>query len=263
MEYYLIIGYQLVEKNQEFPIVRVYIDGTLLDEFICNNEKSASVSVKIDRANIRSSTFYDEKVSIHETYRYSTPEKLKVIEVDSSAWTDRSRLTIEVENNYSNYNNGFVSKRSIVKFNPVFLIRKDLFNDSGLVYRIVQSLRQARQNHRAGDKRKKWDSLPRIIWPGPNMYFDDDDTGSDFVLYRGGDYKMELDIKKKHQTYILSCDGQQTKGYFHVDKFFLAWYQYFSKTNIEVKMNRNVDMDNNSVDDKVRFKVISNSNEDN
>tara|TARA_B100000941_G_C28408232_1_gene501955 strand:- start:139 stop:927 length:789 start_codon:yes stop_codon:yes gene_type:complete len=261
MKYYLIIGYQLIEKNKEFPIIRVFIDDRLIDEFICDNEKSAYVSVKFDRTNNRTSTFYDEKVSLNDTYRYSTPEKIKILEVDSEIWTGRSKLTIEVKNNDSNYNNGFMSKRSIVKFNPVFLIRKDIFDDSRTVYRIVQSLRQARQIHRAGDKRTKWDSCKRIIWPGPNMYFDDDDTGGHFILYKGGDHKIELDIKKKHKTYILSYNGQQTKGYFHVDKFFIAWYQYFSKTNIEVQINRNVDMNNNSVNERVRINVISSINE--
>ena len=46
MKYYLIIGYQLLEKYKEFPSVRVYINQQLVDEFKCDSEQTTKISAK-------------------------------------------------------------------------------------------------------------------------------------------------------------------------------------------------------------------------
>ena len=243
MKYYLIIGYQLVEKHKEFPTVRVYINEQLIDEFECDNEQATEISIQ-ERAEVKAyGKCHTMGRDTIDTFKYSTPAKYKVIELDSSTWLDDGELMIEVSNNNSNYNNGFMTKESQVWFTPVFLIRKDMYDDKSILYSIIEKLSYARQKQRRDNgSRAKWDSKVRPRWPGFNSY-----PGWNYSktveLHRGGNFEIKFNIKKKHKIHMLVGDNLPIKGYFHLDRFFLAWYQHHSKNYFELVEEEILELD--------------------
>ncbi len=45
MKYSLIIGYQLFEKNRDFPNIRVTLNDKFIEQFPCDNEESTELSL--------------------------------------------------------------------------------------------------------------------------------------------------------------------------------------------------------------------------
>ena len=229
MKYYLIIGYQLLEKYREFPTLRVHINGQLVDEFLCDNEQTKEISVQRRFSKNMSGTCHNWKWDSTETSKFMTPAKYKMIELDATSWPDKGELTIEVSNNNSNYTNGFMTLRSIVWITPVILIRKDIHDNISILYRIMKKLRQ--ELSRSG---YKWDGPngleTRATWPGISPYSTREiDRESFEELHGGGEFTLHFEIRKKHKTYILVVDSRPVKGYFCVDQFFLAWYEHHTK----------------------------------
>ena len=229
MKYYLIIGYQLLEKYREFPTLRVHINGQLVDEFLCDNEQTTEVSIQTKHIINRHGTCFNKTWDSTETSKFMTPAKYKMIELDATSWPDKGELTIEVSNNNSNYNNGFMTLRSIVWITPVILIRKDIHDNISILYRIMKKLRQ--ELSRSG---YKWDGPngleTRATWPGISPYSTREiDRESFEELHGGGEFTLHFEIRKKHKTYILVVDSRPVKGYFCVDQFFLAWYEHHTK----------------------------------
>ena len=151
MKYYLIIGYQLLEKYREFPTLRVHINGQLVDEFLCDNEQTKEISVQRRFSKNMSGTCHNWKWDSTETSKFMTPAKYKMIELDATSWPDKGELTIEVSNNNSNYNNGFMTLRSIVWITPVILIRKDIHDNISILHRIMKKIRQMRTKEKSGN----------------------------------------------------------------------------------------------------------------
>ena len=82
MKYYLFLGYQLFESHNKAPTVRIYTDDTLIDEFICDNEKS----IEMDNDYTEHQEWQEEFVKFKAVRKnkdtYHTPAKIKVYEVD-------------------------------------------------------------------------------------------------------------------------------------------------------------------------------------
>jgi hypothetical protein len=267
MKYYLIIGYQLLEKYREFPTVRAYINGELVDEFECDNEQTTKISAKFT-TDIHFCAEHSENV-LHNstTHEFTATKKYKVIEVDSSLWPDEGNLVLEVLNNQSDYNNGFMNKRSLVSFGIVLLIRKDIHDSTSKMYRIIKKYHTAVKKHNINIKLAMAGGDPREFprWPGVTEYLAD--GMMDMANYpRGGNFKKKFTIKKKHKMHMLLSEHVETKGYFFIDRFFLAWYQYYSKIYFKLTTIQHDIISTNNGPDKrtvsVEIKEINTSNED-
>jgi hypothetical protein len=240
MKYYLIIGYQLLEKYREFPTVRVRLNGQLVDEFLCDNEQTTEISVQAKYSSNYYGTCHNRKWDSIETSRYMTPAKYKMIELDATSWPDKGELTIEVSNNNSNYNNGFMTLRSIVWITPVILIRKDIHDNISMLHRIMKKLRQelSRSEYIVRNPRT------RVTWPGISPYPTKliDRESFEENLHRGGEFTLHFEIRKKHKTHLLVGDSRPVNGYFCVDLFFLAWYQHHTKKCFNLTDEANYDI---------------------
>ena len=258
MKYYLIIGYQLLEKYKEFPIVRVYINKQLVDEFKCDSEQTTKISAKTSIKNYYSAEYYDTSLYDSTIHEFTAPKKYKVIEVDSSSWTDKENLVLEVSHNRSDYTNGFMNKRSLVSFGVVFLIRKDIFDSTSKMHRIIKKFHTTEKTHRI--RYPHPGQFPR--WPGVTNHAG---AGTDMDVAnapRGGNFKKQFTIKKKHRTHMLVFEDVQTKGYFFLDRFFLAWYQYYSKIPFELTTIDKSNLNTGKRTVSVEIKEINTSNED-
>jgi len=257
MQYYLIIGYQLLEKYKEFPTVRIHSNGQLVDEFKCDNEQTTEISVREIVKADQSGFCYKVCRDVDRNVKYLIPKKHRIVELDSSMWSDNGELVIEVLNNNSNYNNGFISKRSIVSFGTIFLIRKDLLNDKAIMHRIMKKAYRL-EWRRLRNYDDRITNIHQTPWPGFNPYHyqsPGDDGKMSYIdsLYkkdetpfvRGGNFKIEMKIRKKHKIHLLCKPNLPTyssnKGYFRLDQFFIAWYQHYTKKYFDCVLEESFD----------------------
>ena len=230
MKYNLIIGYQIFEKNKNDPLVSIYLDGNLLDTFYCDNEKSTELAVSEEYNLKENYPCYYRTMKFNRVWNYSSPAKYKVFELDSSTWGDKTKLTIDVSDNNSNYNNGFMTKRSLVCISPVFLISKDLRENQTVVQNLIRRSHKVKVGGRLSNT-KIDHALP---WPGISQHPEKDISQSSG---RGGNFKLDFDIRKKHNTHVLLKDGIAPKGYFLIDKYSSAWLQQHYKKHFDFVTN--------------------------
>jgi len=211
----------------------------LVDDFQCDNEQSIEVdSTLIEKYN-SSGVGYEEKYEFVKTLKYSVPKKHKIIELDSSSWPNERALKISVHNNNSNYNNGFMTKKSIVVINPVFLIRKDMLDDRSTMQRIIR--KSYKWQSARGEKRAHRDNR-RPMWPGYDlslMTYHPLFRNMDFLTH-GGNFEINFKIKKKHNNYMLTRDEdagtgfKQCHGFFFLSHLFCSWYQRYNNDHFDV-----------------------------
>jgi hypothetical protein len=234
MKYYLIIGYYLKEKNENFPRIRVSIGNKFVDEFTCDNE--TLVDINLTEKIVLSTTWDDSpyKSGTERTTRknFNTPKNNKIFELDSSDWVDGDQLRIEILGNNSNYNNGFMTKRSLVSLRPIFLLPETLMNNEGLLKRIAKKnnlitfkLEQTYEETGVNFE-DKWQ------WPCVANY--KGALGPDDL--RGGQSSIVFQLAKKFNTFMLVDPKCETKliGFPIIPEFFFAWIQNFKKVKYVV-----------------------------
>ena len=259
-KYYLIIGYHLAEKYKDFPTIRVNLNGQLISEFECDNEQLTEFSARFDhRIIFRSQPHTHTRTTIHKT---SSTAKHKIVEIDTSTWPSEGELTIEVLHNYSDYNNGFMKKRSLVSIQPVFLIRKDILDDQTKMHSILK--RWVRLCFLSSTKEYSDFTFP---WPGilHDLFELDRSIGEKIGYHKGGNYKIKIKIKKKHKTYMLLSDNEHIKGFPRFSNFLVGWYQFYSKKYFDTVVTQGDNLDGRmqtQVKLVENLKGISSSNED-
>lgn len=232
MKYLLIIGYQLFEEYKTFPKVRVRVNDNLLDEFTCDNRKNTNVSsVEKVITEVEGEGGFKHTTVQNFEHSFNCPAKYKVYELDDASWAKnkRSSLTIEVFDNKSNYNNGFMNKRSLVCFNPIFLIRKDFLEDPEKLFKLIKYEAWAEAMFHCKRAISRWK------WPGMTSYEvrAHDIRVSHEELCKGGEtFAIKFDIIKKYNMRILCREGDTVQGIFHVENFFRAWLNGYLKKEL-------------------------------
>jgi len=231
MKYYLFIGYQLIDKNKNNPKIRIFCDNDLIDEFTCDNESSTTLVSEYVEHEKESGKQGTASIKRHVEFSFDTPKKMKLYELDSSSWHSDSEIKIQVCDNNSNYNNAFMTKSSIVLLNPVFLIPKWLYEDQSTMEKIL--IRSARHLSHL----PKWKGIDfsdsRVQWPGhcinPECLTYSGYENNLRSLFSGGDYERTFIIKHKHGIHFITQEGKNTVGFFQLDRFTHAWYQWMRK----------------------------------
>ena len=249
MKYNLILGYQLFEKNLGFPTVRVFINDVLIDEFVCDNENSSKIKTVYDENLTTANETYTKIHRIKQTFTFSTPSKLKIYEIDSSTLSDKGSLKIQVVNNNSDYNNGFMNKRALAMISPVFLLPKWLVDDEVTMGRIIKKSCYLKGKTPGYWKMRSKEYLEkeRVIWPGYCNYPDNRyEVGQEDLLVSGGKFDVIFKIKKKHGIYFITKDEELPIGFFHTDDFFHAFYQWKNNYQFYIYGERKYDHTNTS-----------------
>jgi hypothetical protein len=244
MKYYLIIGYQIVEKNITYPntdppTVNVSINDILIDKFLCDNEESVAVESFTNELMTEFGPAHKKIQNRSDKVTYFTPSKLQIFEIDSAMFNEGDDvLKLEVTKNFSDYTNGFLNKRSMVALSPVFLMPKDLLHNHHLMNKLIKKFcRVMGKMPGTALNTRKYQSTERVVWPGYHLY-------PDHIIYRenpdvvplvnGGNFKISLNIKKRLGLHFITHHNEVPKGYFWSDDFFLAWYQWQSKKTFSV-----------------------------
>lgn len=238
MRYYLIIGYQVIDKNKDFPEVRVSIDNNFITQFICDNEYSIQIKTteKHYKSITNKSTAYELNSTTDITYEFRSPKKYKILEIEIDQLQNNSNLRIEITNNKSNYNNGFITKKSLVSIEPVYLINKDLLHNKKAMHRLMKYEYWA-DSKVVANARHDWH------WPGSGRYNKSILMPLNDINYcRGGDFTMEFDIVKKHNTHILVVDKIKPRGIFCIPAYFRAWYTNYMNEKILLQTHTDHDV---------------------
>jgi hypothetical protein len=231
MKYYLFIGYQLIEKNVDYPTVQVFSDNTLIDEFICDNEFTTTIeSIYKERVD-ETGTHGNKTVDHTAKFTFTTPKNTKVYEIDSSIWNNDSVFKIKVSDNNSNHTNGFMNKRSMILISPIFLMPKSLYEDKDTMEKIF--LQSGKLKGKIPGLKKISPSVSRVRWPGFCTY-SESEGATEYAdnlkyLFSGGDFERKFNIQQKHGIYFITQKGKHALGFFHIDDFTHAWYQWMHR----------------------------------
>jgi hypothetical protein len=241
MKYHLIIGYHLIEKNKDYPTIRISLNNNFISEFDCDNEKT--VVRNVDHLLRGEKLFYNTEYK-HTSNRwrkdtFTMPCKFKTFELDSTAWGDNNKLCIEIRNNKSNYTNGFISRRSLVVLRPIYLIPTTLLEDKEKSAKLIKKCYMIDSRITISTEKKRWP------WPGIH-----DDGCPEFF---GGERKIYLDIKKKKNFFIITPDNFQDtpmQGFPAINwQFFSSWMKEYLGIPCNIKHTRKtiVTKDRNTV----------------
>ena len=203
----------------------------LIDDFICENEKGSTLKMTFFENNSIKGPFVDTEMNFDIQQKYCSASSTKVYELDSAQWHDSSKIKIQVSNNNSDYNNGFMSKRNILLLSPVFLIPKKVFDDSKVMETILE--RSCNSKGKIPGQVKDYVMDPtapmeRVHWPGYTRCGDFNIAVPNFLM-AGGDTEFIFHIRKKHKIHFISLLENNKNGYFHIDDFTMAWYQWIKK----------------------------------
>jgi hypothetical protein len=262
MKYYLIIGYYLFEKYKQNPICRIFLGNQFVTEFECDNTDTIPVELSIKNINRFDSTDGNPYVYTREREQnisFTMPAKAKVIELDLEDKYAGENVVIELRNNPSNNNNGFMTKRNLVSFRPIYLVPAFLLKNSQRLNKFLKKSYEISRdiliNRRLGFN-DKW------AWPG----FHD----QEIPPFIGGKQKLIFQIKKKLNFYYLASDKtkfpsfQPEKnpndipnpvGFPQIETFFYAWINHITKNKRDYVYEGCVTSHNGVLEKKLKIDI--------
>ena len=170
-------------------IVRVYADEYLVDELRLTDD----INLKVFNGS-NMPKFWHPKIKPDGEFSnvIFLPEKLFMFEIQEKYLS--SAIRIEVQNNYNNHTNGYMTKYAYLTFHQIFLIPKCLID--------LEKLTMLRE------RAYKHPPPPDDVNYWPPRHFDYKDIivkqssnhwAEDFLYYeRGGSFTIDLPLSRKH-----------------------------------------------------------------
>ena len=189
-------------------VIRVYADDRLVDELNLSDDiKLKTVPFGIAPVDRRAIGPRD-----HPSIKI-LPEKLFLFEIDEKYLCNSIR--IEVKNNDNNYNNGFMTKFSYVKFHQLFLVPDWLLQSD-----MWNRLERFRGNNLCnfsqqsdGTWKKRYELYPRNLMSDEFTFTSDSAESEPWTKFynfkQGGNYTVDIPLTRKHRLVHL---GQPTPG---------------------------------------------------
>ena len=146
MKYLLGIGFIVTEKYRKDPVARVNIDDTFIDEIVVDDYPNYD-KVWVGDENMWPHTSpvvdYDHKggrildghkrTLFQPTKSWTFPKKFKTYVIDQDQLQGKKQLVVKIQNSDSNYNNGFMTKSTLIDMNAFLVPLKwiKLFKSGG------------------------------------------------------------------------------------------------------------------------------------
>lgn len=241
MKYLLGLGFFLKEKYRRNPLVRVFIDDTFIDEFYIGENLKSKIQWLSDpshwiyqeqkknwiwyNADDNKYSGTDPNKSKHrllDRHEMDFPKMFKSYIIDQEMLEKSTKLRFEIDNNDTNYTNGFMTKSTLVDMSKIFLIPCKFVNlfkkiekqslrlefNSKIVpsmycydkdpeernYQLIHTLMPTRQRH--FEYKDYWEGYPflfRCNWNG---------TICDWSENIGGSGVLTVDIKQNENGFI-------------------------------------------------------------
>lgn len=249
MEYFLVLAIEF-KKYKKPARLTIHTGDNFIDTFNLDRDypcKTNNITSGI------SERFYNEFESGGHTEAWARWLNERTTNI-SRLWkvyklnghTLQDKLTIKVENDNNDYTNGFMRNTSLIKFNLVALVRKDLVENHAeklvkalIKFRKGRHLRKTRLGIKdlvahlppleAGYQRPSWPYVRSFSVLRADETHKPNDV-KDKYWWLGGSFTAEFPLKTKHRTKYLGTLGHDTElgfpiGYTDSHDFCLAFYK--------------------------------------
>ena len=213
MDLTLIIGY-VCNIYKKPPSIRIFLNDFFIDEFECKNTISHN-ELKFYKLNSKyifedKHEFLDPKHISATSLNINHNVNLKYYSLQNLPINNESLLCvrIEVNNNDSNYTNGFITKSTMVSFPIISLLSTKTFqnwNKFSKSYLLrLEKLRKKHQDIRSIKNYYSKKSLFSVIRPENFIFYENDGKKYIYSHMCGGSGKFEIKFYKKYFNII--CD---------------------------------------------------------
>jgi hypothetical protein len=110
MRYLLVVGFACDVYRQE-PRARIYVGDKLIDEFYIRHQEDI---ISADINNHYQNNHILKPIKTNNFYIKNLPH-LRFYEIEVEPYQNKLELRINIENSDSNYNNGFITKSTLLK----------------------------------------------------------------------------------------------------------------------------------------------------
>jgi len=236
MKYLLVVGFACDIYRQE-PRARIFVGDKLIDEFhIPHHKDTLSTVVKEFQQNkhILQPFFFNEFVNI----RTKNFPPLRFYEIDIEQTQNQLELRIDINNNDSNYNNGFITKSTLLQLQVCHFFPLD----KELLSRLVKI---RKKNFINENYAWFWNnrntifnlSVNGIEWRGENTQTFDTTNLNKFNLHAiGGNGHFYCKLVKKYGIFISKLCRSYRYDFFRtllIDYFINKYKQHENKRNID------------------------------
>ena len=223
MKYYLILGL-LVQKYRESIDISIHSDNILIDQL----EIGQSLAQHLPNYILQQETVtkfnekYKDLIPLKElldgqlqeplTHYLNCPEKLFVYEIDGSVLGKEITLTVNDQN--SNYTNGFMTKSNLFQVCHSLLVPKNLL-DKNNWKRITKIFKKAQKYRTSAERNDLNVANNTLHWPMTKLYkFQGNLTEQHWV---GGNNKVVLPLVKKFGTHMIWLGTGRPRIRFNAD----------------------------------------------
>jgi hypothetical protein len=127
MKYVLGLGLKINQKYKKNSTVRVFIDESFIDEYEIDSADTASTPVIIEEL-----CYWFPKSNIKtlpkEDFFVQCPKHWKTYVIDDSIIKNSNEIRLVIDNDDTNYTNGFLTNSTLLDLRHVFLLPSDFFN---------------------------------------------------------------------------------------------------------------------------------------
>lgn len=205
MKYLLILG---IEFRKEFgpTILRIFSDEIMIDEVLLEQPINL-----IDKDWIAYESYDEtddlmenkEKIN-HRSSKWSFPEKIFVYELDESIL--KNKIMFYINDRNSNYNNGFMTKSNMIKFNNIILLPKSYlkYKNLPIFFKFLKSKYNSKNFVIYDNTHVSWPSVSYIH--DTHTKFDENHdfkNHGNIGVWHGGRKILYCNIKKKFGVYFL------------------------------------------------------------
>jgi hypothetical protein len=187
-------------------VIRIFSDDHLVEELVLDQD----INVKTVLYNKEWVLGFD--LDPTRSYNIDTPEKIFLFHIDEKYLCDNIR--IEVNNDNSNYSNGFMSKWSYINIHSLFLIPDFMLEGKNWLvfwHRFNGKIPSTQKDGRALSRRWPPHPLPdhKIELVQTNNPWEGDFLGH----ARGGSYSIKIPLSRKHKIIHL---GKPRPGFLRI-----------------------------------------------
>ena len=130
MKYVLGLGLRINQKYKKNPTVRVFIDESLIDEYEIDSDETLSPPMIIERLCywfFRIPKNNNIKTQPREIFFGQCPKHWKTYVIDDSIMKNSKKIRLVINNDDTNYTNGFMTNYTLLDLRHIFLLPCDFF----------------------------------------------------------------------------------------------------------------------------------------
>ena len=234
MRYLLVVGFACEVYRKE-PRARIFVGGKLIDEFyISHHIDTKTPALKILNQNKHVLQPFSNIEKLNMEINFFPPLRFYEIEIDQPG--DQLKLHIDIDNDDSNYTNGFITESTLLQLQIFYFFPLD----KELLSRLSKIMIKNRASENYAYIRCEKNNIFNLVIKGLNWYGKEKKFNQQFykssdryITSIGGSGHFTFDLVKKYGIFI-SRVFQSYRYNFHprlIDYFINKYKQYENQRN--------------------------------